>query len=171
MKWLSNSPFYRCFSNQSCDRTHRLARALYICTWGHAAADPQGRSWQAGSRGAFAAHRGPLPRLMYPTCKHAAHLYQTVCEMQVSASPCPLACDVEESLPGLNRGMRLVLPVGATRTVCACAGIEYRAARSCVCVPNSALGELRRLPPFCLSLAGGSAAPIQKQRVWTLTAL
>ena len=108
---------------------------------------------------------------MYPTCKHAAHLYQTVCEMQVSASPCPLACDVAESLPGLNRGMRLVLPVGATRTVCACAGIEYRAARSCVCVPNSALGELCRLPPLCLSLAGGSAAPIQKQRVWTLTAL
>ena len=28
LKWLSNSPFYRCFSNQSCDRPHRLARAL-----------------------------------------------------------------------------------------------------------------------------------------------
>ena len=103
---FSNSPFYRCFSNQSCDRPHRLARALpvYICTWDHA-------------------HRGPLPRLMYPTCKHAAHLYQ----MQVSASPCPLACDVAESLPGSNRGMRLVRPMRATRTACACAGIEYLA--------------------------------------------
>jgi hypothetical protein len=96
---------------------------------------------------------------MYPTCKHAAHLYQTVCEMQVrvSASPCPLACDVAESLPGLNRGMRLVSPMGATRTVCACAGIECQAARSCVCVPNSALGELL-WGPRAGKIPGGGAA-------------
>jgi hypothetical protein len=63
--------------------------------------------------------------------------------------------------------------MGATRTVtvCVCAGIENQAARSCVCVPNSAMGGLCRLPPLFLSLAGASAAPIQKQLAWTLTAL
>ena len=39
------------------------------------------------------------------------------------------------------------------------------------CKPDSAMGRLRWLQPFCLSLAGGSAAPIQKQRVWTLTTM
>ena len=79
----------------------------------------------------------PLPRLIYTTCKYTT-LYQTVCEIQVGARPCPLACDVADGVlaRGSNCGMRLVHPMGATRTVCACAGIAYRAARSCVCVPR-----------------------------------
>ena len=66
--------------------------------------------------------------------KHADRLYQTVCEMQVCACPCPLACDVAETVPESSSETRLVRPMGAIRTVCACAGIEYRAARLCVCV-------------------------------------
>ncbi len=113
LKWLSNSLFYRCFSNQSCDRPHCLARALpvYICTWDHA-------------------HRGPLPRLMYPTCKHAAHLYQSTTRCRSVLVPVPSRVMLRKACQGRtdsNRGMHLVCPMGATRTACACAGIEYLA--------------------------------------------